>query len=124
MKIPKNAIWHTSICAGLYLLIALTIYVAFYHVFPRPFMQELPIEVRTKIQDTKDIEHLREITLLLESRVRSDQRSLNDLFDEAIQLIIILNIMASVVFLTNLGYWLKFIRGQNGEYVPWWLRLL
>ncbi|MEQ1589667.1 MAG: hypothetical protein ABL902_04860 [Gallionella sp.] len=124
MKTTKSAMLVSAVGAGLFLLCALALYVAFYHVFPQPFFQEPPIDVRTKIQDIKDIEHLRNMALLLDSNTRSSLSIFSDLLMSAVRLIIVLNIIAGAMFLVNLGNWMKLKREQNSEPVPWWLRWL
>lgn len=124
MKTSRRAMLSSAVGAGLFLLSALALYVAFYHVFPQPFFQEPPIEVRTKIQGMTDIEHLRKMALLLDSNTRSSLSIFSDLLGSVVHLIIVLNIIAGVWFLVNLGNWMKLLREQNSEPVPWWLRWL
>lgn len=115
MKTSKSSMLISIICAGLFLLSALVLYVAFYHVFPQPFFQEPSIEVQSNIQDIKDIEHLRKLALLLDTSVRSNLKTFNDLLLSAVQLIISLCIVAGVMFLVNFGSWKKLLREQNSE---------
>lgn len=114
----------SAVCAGLFLLSALALYIAFYHMYPQPFFQEPPIEVRTKIQEITDIEHLRKMALLLDSNTRTNISTFSDLLMEGIHLIIVINIIAGAMFLFNLGNWIKLRRELNNEPVPWWLQWL
>ena len=123
MKTAKSAMLLSAIYAGLFLLISLALYIAFYHVFPQPFFQE-PHEVQTWIHEIKDIEHLRKMSLLLDSNARADLKIFSDLFASAVHFIIVLNIIAGVMFLVNLGQWMKLLREQNSKPMPWWLRWL
>ena len=124
MKTTKSAMLGSAVGAVVFFLCALALYAAFYHVFPQPFIQEPPSEIRTEIQNIKDIEHLRKLALLLDTNAHSIQKIFNDLFILAVQTMIVLNFVAGVMFLVNLGYWKKLLREQNNAHVPWWLRWL
>ena len=124
MKTVNKAILNSAICAGVSLLGALAVYVAFFHMLPQPLLKEQSIEVRTKIQEINDIEHLRKVALLLEASRRSDIKSFNEVFKSAVVAMAWLFIMAGVMLLSNITYWLRFLREQRNEHVPWWLRWL
>jgi len=114
----------SAIGAGTFLLSALALYVAFYHMLPQPIFQEPSVEVRTKIQNMTDIEHLRKIALLLDSNTRSNLKTFSGLLGSAVDLMILLSIVAGTMFLFNFARWMRLSREQNNQNVPWWLRWL
>lgn len=111
----------------MFLLFSLIIYIAYFHVFPRPFFQDLPLDVRTKIQNakienTQDIEWLRRIALLQDDAQRQDNLNSNKMLASGIDLLISIGLWAAGLFILNVFLWLKLMREQRNESVPWWLR--
>jgi hypothetical protein len=123
MRTPKSAILSSTIGACIFSAAAI-FYVAVYYVFPQPFFRQLPIEVRTEIQEITDVEVLRKLTLKLDAKARSDLKVANELYNETAILIFILSVTASVLFLINIAYWLRFLREEKGEPVTWWIKAL
>ena len=129
MKTERKMVRNNVIYAGLFFIIALVFYIAFFHVFSRPFVQDLPVDVRTKIQNTKvqtskDIEWLRSVALQLDENARGVNKQASSLIASAIDALIVFSILVAYLFLTNVGLWMKLQREQRNEIIPWWLRWL
>jgi len=124
MNISKSAILNSGISAGIFFVAAITIYIGFYYVVPQPFIRELPIEVRTKIQTINDIEKLRAVALKFDSNARSNAIVFNSLFRESVILIIIFSLASCFLFLVNIAFWVRFLREEKNENISWWLMAL
>lgn len=120
MRTAKSAILLNAIVAGLFLLLALAVYVAFYHVFPTSQVNEQSLHIKDAIQNIKDIEQLKRIAL---SENLNVHKSINSLISSA-DLIITISIFAGGIFLLNILFWVKFLRENNNRPVARWLRWL
>ena len=124
MKTVNSAILTNIISAGTFFVFVLAVYVAFLHIYPQPFFAELPVEMRAKIQQINDIEHLRKVALQLDANDRSNMKTINKLFGLGVNSIIVLLVAPVILCLGNLGYWLRLLREQRGDPIPLWLRWL
>ncbi len=127
MDAERKIIRNNAIFAGACFLFSLAIFIAFFFVYPRPLLADLPSDVRTKIQiakikDTQGIEWLRAVALQYDAADRQNNRKTNELLDDGIYALIVLGIAAGLHSLFNIGLWMKFIRIQHNQNIPWWLR--
>lgn len=126
MSTETKAIRDGAISAGVFLTFSIAIYVSYFHIFPHPFIRDLPVEVpakiqNAKIQSTQDIEWLRGVALQLDTAQRQNNRELNEFIDALIILLIIIGISVVGLSISNVRLWVKYLRQQNNGNIPWWL---
>jgi RsiW-degrading membrane proteinase PrsW (M82 family) len=123
-KTLKSAIITALIGSVLCLLLASVTYIVVFHIFPQPLIKEPPPEVTARIAEIHDIEHLRKMTLLLDSQNREQIRDFNRVFSSAVHLLIVVFVLGAVFCVATVMNLLKALRELRGETPPWWLRWL
>jgi hypothetical protein len=118
----KKAIWMNAISAFLFLVGSMLFCGSFLYLYPRSTWPELSIEVQDKIKVIQNIENLREVALKLDNALRTEQKNGNELLEATFIFILAISFFAGITLLINVGLWLKLLREQRGQNVPWWLK--
>ena len=118
----KKAIWLNAISAFLFLVGSILFCGSFLYLYPRSTWPELSIEVQEKIKVNQNIENLREVALRLDNAVRTGQKNGNELLEATFIFILAMSFGSGMIFLNNIGLWLRLLREQRGQNIPWWLK--
>jgi hypothetical protein len=122
MSNNKRVVWYNVFSASIFLLSSLAIYTAFFHVFPQPFFNDAPLEIRAKIENAQEIESLRRIALQQDDAQREGNKDSNKMLSTGVELLITLGLSAACFFVINILLWMRIMREQRKESIPWWLR--
>lgn len=123
MNTERKAIISSVFIAILFFITAITIFINYSYMISHGYLNEIPVEIQTKIQNLQDIEQLRNAALTVDNHRRAERKDDDALWVSGNELLISISIFAGLVSLLNIGFWIKYLREQRKENIPWWLKL-